>query len=63
MKEYKAERFFRDQRALQIIEGTSELQRMIIARLLGCFDNLNEPIDNTQLPDDTKLQNNSQLQN
>ncbi len=38
LKEFKAERFYRDQRALQIIEGTSELHRMLIAQMLGCFD-------------------------
>lgn len=34
MKEYHVERFYRDQRLLQIGEGTSEIQRMIIARNL-----------------------------
>ena len=32
MKEYGIERFYRDQRLLQIGEGTSEIQRMVIAR-------------------------------
>ena len=32
MKEYNVERFWRDQRILQIGEGTSEVQRIIIAR-------------------------------
>lgn len=32
MKEYDVERFYRDQRLLQIGEGTSEIQRMVIAR-------------------------------
>lgn len=35
MKEYNAERFFRDQRLLEIGEGTSEVQRLVIARYLG----------------------------
>ena len=34
MKEYDVERFYRDQRLLQIGEGTSEIQRMVIARYL-----------------------------
>ncbi len=32
MKDYAVERFYRDQRLLQIGEGTSEIQRMVIAR-------------------------------
>jgi alkylation response protein AidB-like acyl-CoA dehydrogenase len=32
MKEYGIERFYRDQRLLQIGEGTSEIQRMVISR-------------------------------
>lgn len=32
MKEYDVERFYRDQRLLQIGEGTSEIQRMVISR-------------------------------
>ena len=32
MKDYDIERFYRDQRLLQIGEGTSEIQRMVIAR-------------------------------
>ncbi len=36
MKDYDVERFFRDQRLLQIGEGTSEIQRMVIARYIGC---------------------------
>ncbi len=35
MKEYAVERFYRDQRLLQIGEGTSEVQRLIIARSIG----------------------------
>ncbi len=37
MKEYPIERFYRDQRLLEIGEGTSEIQRLVIARQLGCF--------------------------
>ncbi|MEI8202182.1 MAG: acyl-CoA dehydrogenase family protein [Bacteroidota bacterium] len=36
MKDYDVERFFRDQRLLQIGEGTSEIQRLVISRYLGC---------------------------
>lgn len=35
MKEYDVERFFRDQKLLTIGEGTSEIQRLVIARLIG----------------------------
>lgn len=35
MKEYNIERFYRDQRLLQIGEGTSEIQRIVIAKQLG----------------------------
>ena len=35
MKEYKIERFYRDQKLLEIGEGTSEIQRIIIARNIG----------------------------
>ncbi len=35
MKEYAVERFFRDQRLLEIGEGTSEMQKIVIARGLG----------------------------
>lgn len=36
IKEYQVERFFRDAKLLEIGEGTSEVQRMIIARKIGC---------------------------
>ncbi|MFC3886067.1 acyl-CoA dehydrogenase [Bacillus songklensis] len=36
MKEYQVERFFRDAKLLEIGEGTSEVQRMVIAREVGC---------------------------
>ncbi len=35
-KEYHVERFFRDQKLLEIGEGTSEIQRMVISRHIGC---------------------------
>jgi alkylation response protein AidB-like acyl-CoA dehydrogenase len=35
MKEYHVERFFRDQKLLEIGEGTSEVQRIVISRHLG----------------------------
>jgi alkylation response protein AidB-like acyl-CoA dehydrogenase len=35
MKENKIERFYRDQRLLEIGEGTSEIQRIVIARNIG----------------------------
>ncbi len=34
-REYPLERFFRDAKLCEIGEGTSEVQRMIIARKLG----------------------------
>jgi len=36
MKEYDVERFYRDQRLLQIGEGTSEILRLVISREIGC---------------------------
>ena len=36
MKEYGVERFYRDQKLLDIGEGTSEVQRLVIARYIGC---------------------------
>jgi alkylation response protein AidB-like acyl-CoA dehydrogenase len=35
MKEYDIERFYRDQKLLEIGEGTSEVQRLVISRLVG----------------------------
>lgn len=35
MKEYEVERFYRDQRILQIGEGTSEILKLVISRHLG----------------------------
>src|SRR5512137_1544625 len=35
MKEYKIERFYRDHKLLEIGEGTSEIQRIVIARSIG----------------------------
>jgi alkylation response protein AidB-like acyl-CoA dehydrogenase len=35
MKEYDIERFYRDQKLLEIGEGTSEVQRIVIARYIG----------------------------
>ena len=32
MEDYAAERFYRDQRLLEIGEGTNEIQRLVIAR-------------------------------
>ncbi|MBW2145815.1 MAG: acyl-CoA dehydrogenase family protein [Deltaproteobacteria bacterium] len=35
MREFQVERFYRDQKLLEIGEGTSEVQRMVIARHIG----------------------------
>jgi alkylation response protein AidB-like acyl-CoA dehydrogenase len=35
MKDYDIERFYRDQRLLQIGEGTSEIQRLVISRYIS----------------------------
>jgi len=35
MKEYDVERFYRDHKLLEIGEGTSEVQRIVISRLIG----------------------------
>ena len=35
MEEYPVAKFYRDQRLLEIGEGTSEMQRLVIARKLG----------------------------
>lgn len=36
MKEFEVERYLRDAKLLEIGEGTSEIQRLVIARHLGC---------------------------
>lgn len=36
MKEYEVERMMRDAKLLEIGEGTSEVQRMVISKLIGC---------------------------
>jgi alkylation response protein AidB-like acyl-CoA dehydrogenase len=36
MQEYGVERFYRDQKLLDIGEGTSEVQRIVISRYIGC---------------------------
>lgn len=38
MEEYKVARFYRDQKLLEIGEGTSEIQRIVISRSIGCYD-------------------------
>jgi alkylation response protein AidB-like acyl-CoA dehydrogenase len=37
MQEYDVERFYRDQKLLEIGEGTSEVMRIVIARLIGAL--------------------------
>jgi short/branched chain acyl-CoA dehydrogenase len=37
MKEYNIERFYRDYKLLTIGEGTSEIQRIVISRQIGCY--------------------------
>lgn len=37
MEEYPAAKFYRDQKLLEIGEGTSEIQRLVISRYLDCF--------------------------
>lgn len=36
MREYEVERYLRDMKLLEIGEGTSEIQRLVISRQLGC---------------------------
>lgn len=36
MKEYAVERFYRDHKLLEVGEGTSEIQRLVISRYIGC---------------------------
>lgn len=36
MRDYEVERFLRDAKLLEIGEGTSEIQRLVIARQIGC---------------------------
>lgn len=36
MREYQVERFYRDAKLLEIGEGTSEVQRIVISREIGC---------------------------
>src|SRR5699024_7504367 len=37
MRAYEVERYLRDAKLLEIGEGTSEIQRVVIARQLGCY--------------------------
>jgi alkylation response protein AidB-like acyl-CoA dehydrogenase len=37
MKDYQIERFYRDQKLLEIGEGTSEILRLVISRHIGCY--------------------------
>jgi alkylation response protein AidB-like acyl-CoA dehydrogenase len=36
MREYLVERYMRDAKLVEIGEGTSEIQRLVIAREIGC---------------------------
>lgn len=38
MRDFEVERFMRDAKLLEIGEGTSEVQRIVIAREIGCMD-------------------------
>ncbi len=38
MEGYPAAKFYRDQKLLEIGEGTSEVQRIVISRSLGCYE-------------------------
>ena len=38
MEEYPAAKFYRDQKLLEIGEGTSEIQRLVISRHIGCYE-------------------------
>ena len=38
MEEYPVARFYRDAKLLEIGEGTNEIQRLVIARQIGCFE-------------------------
>ncbi|MDO8528168.1 MAG: acyl-CoA dehydrogenase family protein [Deltaproteobacteria bacterium] len=40
MEEFPVARFYRDQKLLEIGEGTSEVQRIVISRSLGCYQDL-----------------------
>ncbi len=42
MEEYDAAMFYRDQKLLEIGEGTSEIQRMVISRYIGCYGDVKE---------------------
>ncbi len=42
MEEYDAAMFYRDQKLLDIGEGTSEVQKMVIARYIGCYGDVQE---------------------